>query len=175
MMSFPEFLESSQASVSNISKGPNDDTSPIHLVLGNEAGDADSIISSLSLAYVNGRSSDFLNVPLVSIQRSDLPLRRDVVYLLDMADVSAEIMERNNLHADDVAWLVPHQANLRIIDATARRMGLGMDKVMINIERYGNTTGATIPLCLYDWRDQLKNGESIILTAFGGGFTWGGA
>lgn len=90
-----------------------------------------------------------------------------------MADVSAEIMERNNLHADDVAWLVPHQANLRIIDATARRMGLGMDKVMINIERYGNTTGATIPLCLYDWKDQLKNGESIILTAFGGGFTWG--
>ena len=90
-----------------------------------------------------------------------------------MADVSAEIMVRNNLHADDVAWLVPHQANLRIIDATARRMGLGMDKVMINIERYGNTTGATIPLCLYDWKDQLKNGESIILTAFGGGFTWG--
>ena len=90
-----------------------------------------------------------------------------------MADVSAEIMERNNLQADDVAWLVPHQANLRIIDATARRMGLGMDKVMINIERYGNTTGATIPLCLYDWKDQLKNGESIILTAFGGGFTWG--
>lgn len=92
---------------------------------------------------------------------------------LGMADVSAEIMERNNLHAKDISWLVPHQANLRIIDATARRMGLGMDKVMINIERYGNTTGATIPLCLYDWKDQMKNGESIILTAFGGGFTWG--
>ena len=90
-----------------------------------------------------------------------------------MADVSAEIMERNNLQADDIAWLVPHQANLRIIDATARRMGLGMDKVMINIERYGNTTGATIPLCLYDWKDKMRNGESIILTAFGGGFTWG--
>ncbi len=90
-----------------------------------------------------------------------------------MADVSAEIMERNNLQAEDIAWLVPHQANLRIIDATARRMGLGMDKVMINIERYGNTTGATIPLCLYDWKDQMSNGESIVLTAFGGGFTWG--
>ena len=90
-----------------------------------------------------------------------------------MADVSEEIMKRNNLTADDVAWLVPHQANLRIIDATARRMGLGMDKVMINIERYGNTTGATIPLCLYDWKDQMSNGESIVLTAFGGGFTWG--
>jgi 3-oxoacyl-[acyl-carrier-protein] synthase III len=90
-----------------------------------------------------------------------------------MADVSAEIMERNGLKADDVSWLVPHQANLRIIDATARRMGLGKDKVMINIHRYGNTTDATIPLCLWDWESQLKKGENIILAAFGGGFTWG--
>ncbi len=91
----------------------------------------------------------------------------------NMADVSAEIMERNNLTADDVAWLVPHQANLRIIDATARRMGLSKDKVMINIQKYGNTTSGTIPLCLWEWEDQLKKGDNIILAAFGGGFTWG--
>jgi 3-oxoacyl-[acyl-carrier-protein] synthase III len=90
-----------------------------------------------------------------------------------MADVSAEIMEKNNLKSGDVAWLVPHQANLRIIDATARRMGIGKDKVMINIDRYGNTTGATIPLCLWEWEKQLKKGDNIILAAFGGGFTWG--
>lgn len=90
-----------------------------------------------------------------------------------MADVSAEIMEKNNLSADDVAWLVPHQANLRIIDATANRMGLSNEKVMINIQRYGNTTAATIPLCLCDWESQLKKGDNIILAAFGGGFTWG--
>jgi 3-oxoacyl-[acyl-carrier-protein] synthase-3 len=90
-----------------------------------------------------------------------------------MADVSAEIMERNNLTADDVSYLVPHQANLRIIDATARRMGIGKDKVMINIDRYGNTTDATIPLCLWEWENKLKKGDNIILAAFGGGFTWG--
>ncbi len=90
-----------------------------------------------------------------------------------MADVSAEIMERNNLTGEDVAWLVPHQANKRIIDATARRMGLTEDKVMLNIERYGNTTAATIPLCLWDWEKQLKKGDNIVLAAFGGGFTWG--
>jgi 3-oxoacyl-[acyl-carrier-protein] synthase-3 len=90
-----------------------------------------------------------------------------------MADVSAEIMERNNLSADDVAWLVPHQANMRIIDATASRMGLSKDKVMINIERYGNTTAATIPLCLWEWQTKLNKGDNIILSAFGGGFTWG--
>lgn len=90
-----------------------------------------------------------------------------------MADVSAELMEKNNLDAEDVAWLVPHQANLRIIDATANRMGLSKDKVMINIQKYGNTTAATIPLCLWEWEDQLKKGENIILAAFGGGFTWG--
>lgn len=90
-----------------------------------------------------------------------------------MADVSAEIMKKNNLTAADVAWLVPHQANLRIIDATARRMGISKDQVMINIQRYGNTTGATIPLCLWEWEDKLKKGDNIILAAFGGGFTWG--
>lgn len=90
-----------------------------------------------------------------------------------MADVSAELMEKNNLKAEDISWLVPHQANLRIIDATANRMGLGTDKVMINIERFGNTTAATIPLCLWEWEKQLKKGDNIILAAFGGGFTWG--
>lgn len=90
-----------------------------------------------------------------------------------MADVSAEIMERNNLTADDVAWLVPHQANKRIIDATANRMGVGPEKVMLNIERYGNTTNGTLPLCLWEYEPQLKKGDNIILAAFGGGFTWG--
>lgn len=90
-----------------------------------------------------------------------------------MADVSAELMERNNLKAEDVAWLVPHQANLRIIDATANRMGLPKEKVMINISKYGNTTAATIPLCLWEWESQLKKGDNVVLAAFGGGFTWG--
>lgn len=91
----------------------------------------------------------------------------------NMADVSAEIMERNNLKSDDVDWLVPHQANLRIIDATANRMGLSKDKVMINIQKYGNTTAGTLPLCLWDWENKLKKGDNIVLSAFGGGFTWG--
>ena len=91
----------------------------------------------------------------------------------NMADVAAEIMERNQLTADDVAWLVPHQANKRIIDATANRMGVGPEKVMVNIEKYGNTTNGTIPLCLAEWESQLKKGDNLILAAFGGGFTWG--
>ncbi|NCT93810.1 MAG: ketoacyl-ACP synthase III [Chitinophagaceae bacterium] len=90
-----------------------------------------------------------------------------------MADVSAELLERNNLTGEDIAWLVPHQANLRIIDATANRMGLPKEKVMINIQKYGNTTAATLPLCLWDWEKQLKKGDNIVLAAFGGGFTWG--
>lgn len=89
-----------------------------------------------------------------------------------MADATVEIMKRNNLKADDIAWLVPHQANLRIIAATAERMELPSEKVMINIQRYGNTTSATIPLCLYEWEKQLHKGDNIILAAFGG-FTWG--
>lgn len=90
-----------------------------------------------------------------------------------MADVSAELLERNQLTGNDIAWLVPHQANKRIIDATADRMGLSHDKVMLNIQRYGNTTAATIPLCLWDWEKQLKKGDNLVLAAFGGGFTWG--
>ncbi|WP_134089902.1 beta-ketoacyl-ACP synthase III [Olivibacter sp. XZL3] len=91
----------------------------------------------------------------------------------NMANVAAEIMERNQLTAEDVNWLVPHQANKRIIDATAERMGLGPEKVMINIQKYGNTTSGTIPLCLWEWESQLKKGDVLILAAFGGGFTWG--
>jgi len=90
-----------------------------------------------------------------------------------MADVSAELLERNNLTGDDIAWLVPHQANLRIIDATANRIGLPKEKVMINIQKYGNTTAATIPLCLWEWKHELNKGDNIVLAAFGGGFTWG--
>ena len=91
----------------------------------------------------------------------------------NMADVSAEIMERNNLKAEDIAWLVPHQANKRIIAATYERMGLPEEKVMINIDRYGNTTNGTLPLCLWEWEKQLHKGDNIVLAAFGGGFTWG--
>lgn len=91
----------------------------------------------------------------------------------NMAEVSAEIMERNNLKAEDIAWLAPHQANKRIIDATAKRMGLPEEKVMLNIEKYGNTTNGTIPLCLWEWESKMKKGDNIILSAFGGGFTWG--
>ncbi|WP_439483409.1 beta-ketoacyl-ACP synthase III [Cyclobacterium plantarum] len=90
-----------------------------------------------------------------------------------MADVSAKIMKKNNLISEDVAWLVPHQANKRIIDATANRMGIGPEKVMLNIEKYGNTTAGTLPLCLWDYESQLKKGDNLILAAFGGGFTWG--
>ncbi len=92
-----------------------------------------------------------------------------------MADISYEIMQKNNLKSDDIAYLVPHQANLRIIDATAQRMGIGKDKVMINIDKYGNTTAATIPLCLVDYyrAGKIKKGDNLILSAFGAGYTWG--
>ena len=90
-----------------------------------------------------------------------------------MADAAVELMQRHNITPEELAYLVPHQANLRIIDAVGRRMGLNIEKVMVNIEKYGNTTSATIPLCLYDWENKLKKGDKLILAAFGGGFTWG--
>lgn len=90
-----------------------------------------------------------------------------------MADVAGEIVERNHLKPEDIAWLVPHQANKRIIDATANRAGVPPEKVMINIDRYGNTTNGTIPLCLWDWESKLKKGDNLVVAAFGGGFTWG--
>ena len=90
-----------------------------------------------------------------------------------MADVAVEVMQRNNLTPENIAWLVPHQANMRIIDATGRRMGLPAEKVMVNIQKYGNTTASTIPLCLWEWEKKLKKGDNLVLAAFGGGFTWG--
>ena len=96
------------------------------------------------------------------------------IAVIKMADVAAEMMERNNIQADDIAFLVPHQANKRIIEATANRMGISMDKVMLNIQKYGNTTSATLPLCLAEWEHQLKKGDNLVLTTFGAGFTWGG-
>ena len=96
------------------------------------------------------------------------------IAVVKMAEVAAEMMERNHLTSDDIAFLVPHQANKRIIEATANRMGISMEKVMLNIHKYGNTTSATIPLCLSEWESQLKKGDNLILTTFGAGFTWGG-
>lgn len=96
------------------------------------------------------------------------------VAVVKMADVAEEMMRRNNLNSDDIAYLVPHQANKRIIEATAERMGVGMEKVMLNIQRFGNTTSATLPLCLWEWEKDLKKGDNLILTTFGAGFTWGG-
>ncbi|MDA3821769.1 MAG: beta-ketoacyl-ACP synthase 3, partial [Bacteroidales bacterium] len=90
-----------------------------------------------------------------------------------MADVSVDIMKRNNITPEELKWLVPHQANMRIIEAVARRMGIKKEQVMINIQKYGNTTAATIPLCLWEYESQLKKGDNVILAAFGGGFTWG--
>ena len=140
-----------------------------------------------SVEYTDGSSSQSLCMPgggsLHPASHQTVDDRMHYVYqdgkmvfkyaVTGMADVAAEIMERNELTGDDVRYLVPHQANLRIIDATARRMGISVDKVMLNIERYGNTTAATIPLCLYDWEKDLKKGDNLVLTAFGGGFTWG--
>ena len=120
---------------------------------------------------LNPSSHETVDNKLHYIEQDGRPVFKAAV--TSMADVSYEIMERNGLTADDVSWLVPHQANLRIIDATANRMGVGRDKVMINIEKYGNTTAATIPLCLWEWRNRLTPGENLILSAFGGGFTWG--
>lgn len=90
-----------------------------------------------------------------------------------MADVAVEVMERNGLDGETIDWLVPHQANLRIIEATGRRMGLAREKVMVNIDRYGNTTSGTLPLCLWDYEKQLKRGDKLIFATFGAGYTWG--
>lgn len=120
---------------------------------------------------VNPPSHETIDNKLHVIYQDGQPVFKAAVS--NMADVAAEIVERNNLKPDDVAWLVPHQANLRIIDATGRRMGIDPSKVMINIQKYGNTTAATIPLCLWEWEKQLKKGDNLILAAFGAGFTWG--
>ncbi|MDA9993601.1 ketoacyl-ACP synthase III [bacterium] len=140
-----------------------------------------------SQLYSDGAGGDFLCMPaggsLRPASHDTVDAKQHFIYqdgqpvfkaaVTNMADVSFEVMERNQLTADDVAWLVPHQANLRIIDATQRRTGLPHEKVMINIQKYAHPTAATIPLCLYDWESQLKRGDNLILAAFGGGFTWG--
>ena len=139
----------------------------VHHTEGDEAG----MLSQPAGGSVNPASEETVLNKLHYIQQDGRAVFKKATE--GMADVSLEIMERNNLKPEDVAWLVPHQANMRIIDATARRMGLDREKVMINIGKYGNTTAATIPLCLYDWKDQLNKGDNLVLSAFGGGLTWG--
>ena len=140
-----------------------------------------------SVQYVDGSGVDSLSQPAGGSLR---PATRETVdarlhhvqqdgktvfkrAVVGMAEAAAEVMERNGLTPDDIRYLVPHQANLRIIDATARRMGVGPDQVMVNIQKYGNTTAGTLPLCLGDWEGQLRTGDNLVLAAFGGGFTWG--
>lgn len=120
---------------------------------------------------LNPASIDTVTNKMHYVYQEGQAVFKNAVY--NMAEVSAKIMEKNGLTADNVSWLVAHQANKRIIDATASRMGVGSDKVMMNIERYGNTTAGTIPLLLWDYEKQLKKGDNLILSAFGGGFTWG--
>jgi 3-oxoacyl-[acyl-carrier-protein] synthase-3 len=138
--------------------------------------------------YADGSGKDFLYQPaggsMIPASTESIAKKQHFIHMdgqsvfkfavVKMADVAAEMMERNNLTADDIAYLAPHQANKRIIEATANRMGISMDKVMLNIEKYGNTTSATIPLCLSEWESKLKKGDNVILTTFGAGFTWGG-
>lgn len=116
-------------------------------------------------------SHDTVNDRLHFVYQEGQAVFKHAVY--NMAEVSANIMEKNNLTANDITWLVPHQANKRIIEATASRMGVGAEKVMMNIEKYGNTTAGTLPLLLWDYEKKLKAGDNLILSAFGGGFTWG--
>lgn len=144
-------------------------------------GIKDSILAS------DGSGSKFLQMKhggsLSPITAEVLTNRQQFVYqegaavfktaVKKMAEVGVELLERNHLKAEDIAWLVPHQANLRIIEMTAERMGIPMEKVMMNIGQYGNTTAGTLPLCLMDWESKLKKGDKLVLAAFGGGFTWG--
>ncbi|HKK46646.1 MAG TPA: beta-ketoacyl-ACP synthase III [Balneolaceae bacterium] len=149
----------------------SDDETGIIDYIHKTEGDTDLALYQPAGGSLNPSSNDTVSDRLHFVKQDGRTVFKKAT--VGMADVSAEIMERNNLTADDVAWLVPHQANLRIIDATANRMGLDNDKVMVNIDKYGNTTAATIPLCLYDWKDELENGDNLILASFGGGYTWG--
>ncbi|GBD06535.1 3-oxoacyl-[acyl-carrier-protein] synthase 3 protein 1 [bacterium HR21] len=142
-----------------------------------------------AVLYMNGEGGQYLYMPaggsakppsLETVQNKEHYVFQEgrTVFkeaVIRMAEVTLQIMERNGLRAEDIAWLVPHQANLRIITATAERMGLSMDKVMVNIDRYGNTTAATIPLCLSEWYQagKLDYGDRLILVSFGAGYTWG--
>ena len=165
------------------------------IIFGDGAGaallepDADGYGLLDSVEHTNGASADLLSMPgggslrPASYETIDRRLHflhqegRSVFKLAveGMAEVTAEVMARSGLGPGDVRYLVPHQANARILDATARRVGLAPDQVMQNIDRYGNTTAATIPLCLHDWEGELRRGDDLVLAAFGGGFTWGAA
>lgn len=154
-------------------------------VLLEASADGDGLMDSV--LYCNGQNWQSLCMPAGgSLRPPTLETVRDKMHFLHqdgrtvfkiavegMADVAEEVMARNGLAGEDVRFLVPHQANQRIIDAVGRRMGIARDRVMLNISRYGNTTAATIPLCLHDWEHQLRKGDNIILAAFGGGYTWG--
>jgi 3-oxoacyl-[acyl-carrier-protein] synthase-3 len=140
-----------------------------------------------AILHIDGQGRHYLNQPAGGSQRpataETVANKQHYVYqdgktvfkfaVTNMAEVSARLMERNHLTSETVNWLVPHQANLRIIEATRERIGLDKERVMINIDRYGNTTNGTIPLCLWEWESKLKKGDNIILATFGGGFTWG--
>jgi len=141
--------------------------------------DSELKVHGIGAQYLNLKAGGSLNPPShETIDKKMHYLYQDgqnvyKIAVKSMADIVEEVMKRNNLTGNDIAYLVPHQANKRIIDATAERAGLSEDKVMLNIQRYGNTTAATIPLCLWEWESKLKKGDSLILCAFGGGFTWG--
>ncbi|NQY66962.1 MAG: beta-ketoacyl-ACP synthase 3, partial [Flavobacteriales bacterium] len=146
-----------------------------------EIGIIDSILRSDGsgrnhLAIPAGGSERPASIETVNARQHFVRQEGQIVFkaaVSSMASVAYDIMEKNNLVADDIAWLVPHQANLRIISATAKRMGLPEEKVMVNIQKFGNTTAGTLPLCLWEWEKRLKKGDNIVLAAFGGGFTWG--
>ncbi|MEO1021830.1 MAG: beta-ketoacyl-ACP synthase III [Bacteroidota bacterium] len=150
---------------------PSDDETGIHDHIHHSEGDTNCSLYQPGGGSINPATHETVDQLLHYVRQDGRAVFKKAT--MGMADVSSEIMEKNNLTADDVTWLVPHQANLRIIEATANRMGLSSEKVMINIDKYGNTTAATIPLCLYDWKHQLNKGDTLILSAFGGGFTWG--
>jgi 3-oxoacyl-[acyl-carrier-protein] synthase-3 len=150
---------------------PSDDETGIIDYIHRSEGDTNEALYQPAGGSLNPATEDTVEDRLHYVKQDGRTVFKKAT--VGMADVSAEIMEKNGLEADDVSWLVPHQANLRIIDATANRMGLDNNKVMVNIDKYGNTTAATIPLCLYDWQDELKHGDNLILAAFGGGYTWG--
>ena len=150
---------------------PSDDENGIIDSIMHSEGDLSQTLIQLGGGSRNPATHETVDKKMHYIYQEGRPVFKRATE--GMADVSIEIMEKNNLTGDDVDWLVPHQANLRIIDATARRMNLDPSKVMINIGKYGNTTAATIPLCLYDWKDRLVKGDKLVLAAFGGGYTWG--
>jgi len=134
-------------------------------------GDEELILYQPAGGSINPSSVETVNQRLHYLRQDGRTVFKQAIK--GMADVSSEIMQKNELKPEDISWFVPHQANLRIIDAAASRMGVEREKVMINIDKYGNTTSATIPLCLADWNDKLERGDNLIISAFGGGLTWG--